>query len=158
MLAMTMRYLIGVVLVLALVQPASALTPLPDRSPEFFAGEWAGNGEHGAYCYLNLSADGLGWVLIDSGGAGDWLGARIHWHNRQQALEVERIIPLPASPQLRIMPLGTLSLRTGFNQSVQLSWGKPSDRCHVQKIDATADRLMQARRAIERLQLPDGVR
>ncbi|MCC6139398.1 MAG: hypothetical protein IT389_02140 [Nitrospira sp.] len=148
---MTMRYLIGIILVVALVQPAFALTPLPDNSPEFFAGEWAGIGEHGTYCYLNLSADGRGLALIDRGGVGNWFGARIHWRNRQQTLEVERVVPLPAAPQLRILPLNKLSLQTGFNQSLQLIWGKPSDSCHVQKIETTADRLTQARRTVERL-------
>lgn len=153
-----MRYVIGLVLVLALFQTAHALTPLPDHSPDFFAGEWAGTSERGAYCYLKLSADGRGVVLIDSGGAGDWLGARIQWRNRQQALEVERIIPLPATPQLRIMPLSTLSLRTEFNQFLRLSWSKQSNSCHMQRIETTADHLTRARRAIEGLQPPDGLR
>lgn len=148
---MTMRYLIGVLLAIVLVQPAFSLTPLPDSSPKFFAGEWTGVGEQGTYCYLNLSADGRGLALIDRDGVGNWFGARIQWRNRQQTVDVERIIPLPASPQLRILPLSTLSLQTGFNQSLQLSWGKPSDSCHLQKIETTADRLMQARRTIERL-------
>jgi len=157
-LAMTMRYLIGFVLVVALVGSASALTPLPNSAPEFFAGEWAGIGEHGTYCYLNLSADGRGWALIDRDGVGNWFSARIHWRNRQQTLEVERVIPLPAAPQLRILPLDTLSLQTGFNQSLQLSWGKPSDSCHLQKVETAADRLTQARRTIERLPRPDEAR
>ena len=71
-----MRYFAGLVMVFTLWGTAHALTPLPDTSPSFFSGEWAGAGEQGTYCYLNLSADGWGWVLID-GGAGDWLGARM---------------------------------------------------------------------------------
>jgi hypothetical protein len=155
---MTMRDLIGIVLVVILAQPAFALTPLPNSSPEFFAGEWAGSGEHGTYCYLNLSADGRGWALIDRDGVGNWFGAKIQWRNRQQTLEVEQVTPLPASPQLRILPLSALSVQTGFNQSLQLSWGKPSDSCHVQKIETTADRLTQARGTIKQLQSPDKTR
>ncbi|HAR38102.1 MAG: hypothetical protein A2X56_10570 [Nitrospirae bacterium GWC2_57_13] len=102
-----MRYFIGLVILFAWLGTAHALTPLPDSSPVFFAGEWAGTGEQGAYCYLNLSADGWGWVLID-GGAGDWFGARIQWRNRQQSLQVEKIIPLTASTQRRIMPLAKI--------------------------------------------------
>jgi hypothetical protein len=145
-----MRYFIGLILLFAWLATAHALTPLPDNSPSFFSGEWAGTGEHGTYCYLNLSADGRGWVLID-GGAGDWLGARMQWRNRQQALQVEKIIPLPASPQLRVMPLGTFVLSGGFNQSLRLTWNKQSGGCQLQKIETTARHRMRARSAIEGL-------
>lgn len=67
-----MRYFIGLVLLLVWLGSAKALTPLPDNSPGFFSGEWAGTGHQGAYCYMNLSPDGWGWVLID-GGTGDCL-------------------------------------------------------------------------------------
>ncbi|AGX88472.1 hypothetical protein Cenrod_2414 [Candidatus Symbiobacter mobilis CR] len=129
---------------------ADALTPLPDNSPSFFSGEWAGTGEQGTYCYLNLSADGWGWVLID-GGAGDWLGARMQWRNRQQALQVEKIIPLPTSTQLRVMPLGKFVLGSGFNQSLMLTWNEQSGGCQLQKIETTARHLIRARSAIESL-------
>lgn len=62
-----MRYFIGIALYFAWLGAANALTPPPNNSPGFFAGEWTGIGEHGSYCYLNLSSDGRGWVLIDSG-------------------------------------------------------------------------------------------
>ncbi|MDP2823967.1 MAG: hypothetical protein Q8O52_14990 [Sulfuritalea sp.] len=150
-----MRYFIRLTLLFAWLGTANALTPPPDNSPGFFAGEWAGTGEQGSYCYLKLSADGWGWVLID-GGSGDWLGARIQWRNRQQALQVEKIIPLPASPQLRIMPLGKFVLSCGFNQSLRLNWSDQSGGCQLQKIETTARHLVRARSAIEGL--PPGER
>ena len=143
-----MRYFIGLVLVVVWLGTAHALTPLPDTSPGYFSGEWVGTGHHGAYCYLNLSADGRGWVLID-GGTGDWLGARMQWRNQQQSLQVEQIIPLLASPQLRVMPLKQIVLSSGFNQSMKLTWDEPSDGCHLQKIDTTARHLLGARQTLE---------
>lgn len=143
-----MRYFIGLVLVFVWLGAAKALTPLPDTSPGFFSGEWAGAGHHGAYCYLNLSADGWGWVLID-GGTGDWLGARMQWRNQQQALHVEQITPLPASPQLRVLPLEKFVLSSGFNQSLKLTWNDPSGGCHLQKTDTAARHLLGARKTLE---------
>lgn len=143
-----MRYLIGFVLCLMGLGTANALTPLPDTSPGFFSGEWAGAGSHGAYCYLNLSEDGRGWVLID-GGTGDWLGARMQWRNQQQSLHVEKIIPLPASAQLRVMPLEKFVLSSGFNQSLKLTWNEPSGGCYLQKIETTARHLLGARQTLE---------
>lgn len=129
---------------------ANALTPLPDSSPSFFSGEWAGIGEHGTYCYLNLGADGWGWVLID-GGSGDWLGARMQWCNRQQALQVEKVVPLPTSTQLRVMPLEKFVLSSGFNQSLRLTWNEQSGICHLQKIGTMAQQLIRARTTINGL-------
>lgn len=145
-----MRYFIGLVLVVVWLGTAHALTPLPDTSPGFFSGEWAGTAPQGAYCYLNLSADGSGWVLID-GGAGDWLGARLQWRNQQQSLHVEHIIPLQASAQLRVMPLEKFVLSSGFNQSLKLTWNEPSGGCHLQKIDTAARHLLGARQTLESL-------
>ena len=126
------------------VETANALTPLPDSSPGFFAGEWSGIGGQGSYCYINMKVDGRGVVLIDSG-SGDWLGAQIQWRNRKQAVEVEKITPLPASSQLRIMPLDRFSLSTAFNQSLKLTLNGHSDGCYLQKIDTTANNLARAR-------------
>lgn len=145
-----MCYFVRFVLLFAWLGTANALTPLPDNSQSFFAGEWSGTGEHGAYCYLKLRPDGWGWVLID-GGAGDWLGARMQWRNEHQALRVEEIIPLPSSYQLRILPLERFVLTTGFNQSLMLIWNVRSSGCQLQKIEMTARHLDRARRAIEGL-------
>ena len=145
-----MRYVIGLVILFAWLGNANALTPLPDSSPGFFAGEWAGTGEHGTYCYLNLSADGWGWVLIDSG-SGDWLGARMQWRNRQQTLQIEKIIPLPVSTQLRVMPLEKFMLSSGFNQSLRLTWNEQTGVCYLQKIGTTAQNLIRARSTIDGL-------
>jgi hypothetical protein len=139
-----MRFLITFMMIFVSVEAANALTPLPDSSYGFFSGEWSGTGAQGAYCYLNLNTDGRGLVLIDSG-SGDWLGARIHWRNRQQSVEVEKTIPLPTSSQLRIMPLGQFTLSTGFNQSLKLNWSSRSDGCYLQKIEKTANHLTRAR-------------
>ncbi len=146
----TMRCFIRLTLLFAWLGTANALTPPPDSSRGFFSGEWAGTGEHGSYCYLALSDDGWGWALID-GGAGNWSGARMQWRNRQQALQVEKIIPLAASTQLRIMPLEKFSLSGGFNQSLKLHWNDQSGGCQLQKIETTARHLARARSAIEGL-------
>jgi hypothetical protein len=143
-----MRYFIGLVLLFACLGTANALTPLLDSSPSFFSGEWAGTGEQGTYCYLNLSADGWGWVLID-GGAGDWLGARLQWRNLQQALQVEKIIPLPASTERRIIPLAKFVFRSGFNQTLILTWNARSTGCQLQKIETMARHLNRARSIID---------
>jgi hypothetical protein len=137
----------------ACVETASALTPLPDSSPGFFTGEWAGIGAQGAYCYLILNADGRGSVMIDNG-SGDWLGARIKWRNRQQSLEIENIIPMPTSHQLRIMPLERFRLSTGFNQSLQLNWSDHSEGCYLQKIENTANHLSRVRSLMKKLPSP----
>ncbi len=148
-----MRYFIGLAIICAWLGNANALTPLPDSSPGFFAGEWAGSGEQGAYCYLDLSVDGWGWVLIDDG-AGDWLGARIQWRNRQQSLQIEKIIPLTASTQRRTMPLANFLLHSGFNQSLSLTWNKLSSGCQMQKLGTMEHHLDRARRVID--ELPQG--
>lgn len=145
-----MRYFVGLALIIVWLGTAEALTPLPDPSPGFFSGEWAGNGQQGAYCYLNLSADGWGWVLID-GGTGDWLGARMQWRNQQQSLQVEEVIPLLASAQLRVLPLEKFVLSSGLNQSLKLTWNEPSGGCHLQKLDTTASHLLGARKTLESL-------
>ena len=148
------RMLIALASMMALPVSGNASTPLLDESPGFFAGEWAGNAGQGGYCYLTLSADGRGTVLIDSG-TGDWLAAQILWRNRRQALEVEKITPLPAATELRVMPLSRLTLATGLNQSLKLNWGKLSNGCQLQKIETTAGQLQGARRTVEKLKRLD---
>ena len=152
-----MRYLVIIAATLALIKTACALTPLPDESLGVFAGEWAGAGEQGAYCYLNLDARGRGWVLID-GGAGDWLGARIHWRNQHQSLQIEKITPLRTSPELRVMSLSSFSLVNGINQSLRLAWGHGSSGCQLQKTAVSADHLVQARDTLERLRRANDAR
>jgi len=152
-----MRHFIGLILFFACLGNASALTPPLDTSPGLFVGEWAGTGERGSYCYLNLGADGGGVVLID-GGTGDWLGARVQWRNRQQTIQVEKVIPLPVSTQRRIMPLETFVLRGGFNQSLSLTWNAQSSACQLQKVETTARHLNRARNAIEGLLQEDNKR
>ena len=154
---MNMRNLVIVAATMTLFGTAGALTPLPDESLDFFAGEWAGAGEQGAYCYLNLDARGRGWVLIDAG-AGDWLGARIHWNNKHQALLIEKITPLRTSTELRIMPLDGFSLANGFNQSLRLAWERHSSGCQLQKVAASADHLAQARSTLKRLRRSNDAR
>jgi hypothetical protein len=145
------------VLVFGWIGSASALTPLPDTSPDAFAGEWAGTGEHASYCYVQLSADGWGRVLVD-GGAGDWLGARIQWRNGQQGLQVDKVIPAAVSTQLRIMPLKTIVLRSGFNQSMSLTWNERLSACQLQRIEIAAARLDRARSALKEIQTGEGKR
>jgi hypothetical protein len=152
-----MRKLMRWVLLYGWLGSASALTPRPDTSPNAFAGEWAGTGELASYCYVQLGADGWGQVLVD-GGSGDWLGARIQWRHRQHGLQVDRIIPAPVSTQRRITPLKTLVLRSGFNQSLSLTWNEGLGPCQLQRTELAARRLERARSAVEGLQSEDGKR
>jgi hypothetical protein len=142
---------------LAGLPPAGALTPLPDTTPGFFAGEWAGAGEQGGYCYMTLDVDGSGVVLID-GGSGDWLGARMRWHNERQALVVDRVLPMPFSAQHRVMPLPAFTIRSGLNQSLGVSWSARALACQMQKIDAATRHLEQARSALQSMNKDAGKR
>lgn len=145
-----MRHFVPLVFLFASIGSASALTPLPDRSAALFAGEWAGGGERGSYCYVKLDADGQGLVLVDAG-TGDWLGARMRWRNQQQNLQVDKIIPFAASTRQRLMPLGKFAFNAGFNQSLSLSWSAQLGACQLQRVDAAARQLARARATIEAL-------
>lgn len=152
-----MRYLLVFVLFFACLKTAHALTPPLDSSAGFFAGEWSGTGAQGSYCYLDLKNDGRGIVLID-GGSGDWLGAQIQWRNRKQALDVEKIIPLPFSSQLRVMPLERFTVSTELNQTLKLTWSSHSDSCYLQKTDITANNLTRARNVSSRFPASKGTK
>ena len=145
-----LRHVVAVVLLCTTAGATQASSPPPDPSPRFFAGEWAGTGDQGSYCYLNLSADGWGWVLVD-GGAGDWLGARIRWHNQQQSLRVDEIIPARPSTELRVMRLDRFVLGGGFNQSLRLTWKDSPGGCELQRVDSAAARLGRAREVVTSL-------
>lgn len=109
-----------------------------------------GNGENGGTCYLSLSADGSGTVLID-GGSGDWLGARLRWRNDRQALRILQTVPLPAAPRDRLGPLEAYVLNTGMNQSLQITWNGQSCGCQLQKVEASARQRARAREALKAL-------
>lgn len=128
---------------------AQAQAPPLDKSLSFFSGEWAGIGTQGKYCYMSLSADGSGLVLLDAG-SGDWLGARIEWQNRLQSLHISKSTPLSFSAEKRIMPLKNFELRTGFNQSMTLTWSKTSsDSCELQKVAILEQKILHARNAFK---------
>jgi hypothetical protein len=129
---------------------ASALTPLPDTSPAAWAGEWAGPGEQGSYCHLTLRADGQGWALVD-GGSGDWLAARIRWQARAQGVTVAQVFPAALSAARRTLPLSTLTLASGFNQSLTLRWSERVGVCQLQRVEASARHLERAREALSGL-------
>jgi hypothetical protein len=152
-----MRSLMRWVMLWGWLGAASAQSPLPDESARLFAGEWAGIGGQSSYCYLSLTADGRGQVLVD-GGAGDWQVARIRWRNSKQSLLVEKIIPAPPSPALRVMPLEELSLHSGFNQSMSLSWNKGTGACQLQRTDTAARQLDRARSTLAQLPFGAGER
>ncbi|HMU75130.1 MAG TPA: hypothetical protein PKD69_05115, partial [Elusimicrobiota bacterium] len=139
-------------LILGMTSPGTphALTPLPDGSPAFFAGEWMGGGEHGGTCYLSLNADGSGTVMVDAG-AGDWLGARLQWKNDRQSLQIVKTVPLPAAPRVRLGPLTNYTLSAGMNQSLRLAWNGSTCGCQLQKIETTARQLARAREALKAL-------
>ena len=151
--AADIRPRIGLVLLLAGLETAVAASPPMDNSPGYFAGEWAGTGAQGLYCYLNLDVGGSGWVLVD-GGSGDWQGARIQWHNQRQSLQIDKTAPLAVSTRLRVMPLEQFAIGGAFNQSLQLTLKGQPGACHLQKVRTTANHLLRARQAIEGLRSP----
>lgn len=146
-----MSPLVRCLLLCSWIGTAYAQSPPPDRSPAAYAGEWVGAGELGSYCYVALQPDGWGRVLVD-GGSGDWLGARIQWRNLRHTLVVDKVIPSLHSPHLRILPLETLVLRSGFNQSMSLTWNGRSGACQLQRSEKTQAQLARARSASEALQ------
>lgn len=132
-----------------------AQSPPLDTSAGLFAGEWIGTGAEGSYCYVKLSADGWGSVLVD-GGSGDWMASRFQWHNDHQALLVDKVVPVKPSPALRVMRLDSFALGGGFNSSLQLTWKGPSAGCALQRMEATAARLGRARDVVNGLQSAAG--
>jgi len=150
-----MRYTVSVILLLSVLASAQALSPPPDNSPALFAGEWAGTGQFGSYCYMHLAADHQGVLLIDAG-AGDWLGARLQWRNAQQNLVVESLVPLPFVPELRVLPLTQAVIRTGVNLSLNLSWDGSPEACNLQRAETLAGRLDRARETITRVPVGEG--
>lgn len=149
----TMRKAIAIISLWILCGGSAALTPLPDKTLGAFAGEWVGTGALGAYCYVELTVEGRGTILVDAG-AGTWAGARIRWHNQQQSVQIDSVVPLAASPQLRTSPLRNFTLRSTFNQSLRLGWPEPDNICHLQRQETTAEQLVRARHV--RTALPPG--
>lgn len=127
---------------------AHAQSPPPDSSARFFAGEWTGSGEQGAYCYVMLDVNGTGRVLVDAG-SGDWSGARIQWRYRQQSLFVTSVTPMTMSVRLRLMPLRGLTLASQFNAGLLLRTAPQTPPCQLQRLDAAARQLRRARAVIE---------
>jgi hypothetical protein len=124
-----------------------ALTPPLDNRPGFFAGDWIGTGAEDLFCFIRLQPDGNGTVLVSSA-SGDWLGARIRWHNQRQSMELievsPKVSPFPAEPGRRLMPLSGLTLRSGINQTLQLRPGERSPLCELQLRDTVLGRAGQA--------------
>ena len=152
-----MRHTVGVIVLLGALANAQALTPRPDNSPDLFAGEWAGTGGFGSYCYLHLDPDHRGTLLIDAG-SGDWLGARLQWRNEQQNLVVESLVPLPLVSARRVLPLTQAVIRTGVNLSLSLRWSAAGDECKLQRAETLARHLNRAREVIDRLPAGDAGR
>jgi hypothetical protein len=128
--------------------PATALTPLPDGRPGFFAGDWVGTGADDVYCFVRLQADGSGTVLVE-GGSGDWLGARIQWRNERQHVVLVDVSPLPFDPGRRLMPLSRLLLSSGVNRTLQLRWSDRRSACELQWQVDVQHRTDQARKLLE---------
>lgn len=145
-----MRYLLGLIFYFAWLGSVSGRSPPPDHSPAMFAGEWAGAGERGSYCYVKLEPDGQGLVLVN-GGTGDWVGARMQWHNQQQSPQVDKIFPLAASTQWRTMPLEKFVFNAGFNQALSLTWSAQFGPCQLQRTDDAARQLARARNVADAL-------
>ncbi len=65
-----------------------ALTPLPDRRPEFFAGEWIGVGPAATYCRLSLERSGRGMLRLRQMN-GTTVDVKIEkWTNQNQTLQI----------------------------------------------------------------------
>lgn len=120
-----------------------ALTPLPDETPAFFAGDWIGTGAEDMFCFIRLLPDGNGTVFVNSA-SGDWLGARIRWRNQQQSMVLIEASPLPAVPGRRLLSLTGLTLRSGVNHTLQLKPGERSPVCELQLHDNVLRRAGQA--------------
>lgn len=123
--------------------PSPALTPPSDNRPGFFAGDWIGTSAEDMFCFIRLQPDGNGRVLVSSA-SGDWLGARIRWHNQRQSMVLIDVSPLPAEPGRRLLPLSELTLRSGINQTLQLKPGKRSAVCELQLRDRVLRRSGEA--------------
>lgn len=149
-----MRFYRWIALVLACMGNVGAQAPPPDLSNGLFAGEWAGIGERGTHCYLNLDVSGWGWVLID-GGTGDLMSAQVRWRNQRLSLHIDEIIPVAFSPRLRTSPLATLRLSSGFNRSLRLDW-QSTGSCQMQRTDVSARQLAHARDVVQKLQAERG--
>lgn len=109
-----------------------AQSPLPDESPAFFSGDWIGTGAQDNFCFMRLHPDGIGTVLAMNA-AGDWQGARIHWRNRRQALEVVAVQPLAGDPHIRLAPLPRFSLDMGFGTTLHLRLEAGTASCEMQR-------------------------
>jgi hypothetical protein len=57
---------------------------------------------------------------------------------------------------LRLMPLETTPLRSGFNQSLTLIWNERISVCQLQTVETTVRRLGRARSALEVLHTAEG--
>ena len=65
-----------------------ALTPLPDRRPEFFAGEWVGIGPSATHCRLRLDISGRGQLRLRQMN-GTTVDVKIEkWTNQNQTLQI----------------------------------------------------------------------
>jgi hypothetical protein len=131
---------------------SQALTPLPDGSPAFFAGDWIGTGANDQFCFIRLRPDGVGTVLV-SGASGDWLGASIRWRNQRQSIVLVDVSALPAEPRRRLMPLSRLALRSGINRTIHLKLNEDIPGCELQ---LRADVLRRAGQADMLLDNPAG--
>ena len=149
--------LLQLALLVGSVGASHARSPPPDASPSLFAGEWTGVGERGSYCYVKIEPDGRGLVLVN-GGTGDWVGARMQWHNQQQNLQVDKILPLAVSAQRRTMPLEKFVFNAGFNQALSLSWNAQFSPCQLQRIEEAARQLARARATADALPPEQGKR
>ncbi|MGB8694470.1 MAG: hypothetical protein WCD08_13275 [Steroidobacteraceae bacterium] len=120
-----------------------ALSPPLDSSPAFFSGDWVGMGANDNFCFMRLRPDGLGTVLISSP-SGDWVGARIRWHNQRQSMVVSEVNPLPGDPHRRLLPLSQLTLRVVFGGTFQLVLNTDIPTCELQRRTSVQRRMEEA--------------
>ena len=128
---------------------SQALTPLPESSSAFFAGDWIGTGSRDVFCFMRLQTDGIGTVLIN-GASGDWLGASIRWRNQRQRIVLIEAHPLLANPHRRLRPLSQLSLSSGINQTIQLKLDGDLPVCELQLRVDVQQRSDQAAMLLDR--------
>ncbi|MDZ4084698.1 MAG: hypothetical protein U1E10_17280 [Bdellovibrionales bacterium] len=67
---------------------ADALTPKPDTTPEFFAGEWIGLGPSNTFCRLSLDKSGRGALRVRSSTSRVSEIKIEKWVNQSQYLQV----------------------------------------------------------------------
>lgn len=125
-----MRNLLLVASVLGASFAALALSPLPDRRPQFFAGEWVGLGEMNTLCWMSLVADGSGRFRGRAPNGTVVDVAITHWENVNQSLSITaREAKLEVRNQMNgVFSVGVAGMACQMSRRAELEgWVKASN-------------------------------